>query len=109
MVSTASPVATLTEREIVSVDPNCSTTTAACTTDRVTWGWDIGLGDYTRDTLFIDAQSIAIHGEAPIIEYSFRGLHPGAHTDNMIRTRMDAIRDAYSYPPQRTLSRCSTA
>lgn len=102
MVSDAAPVATLTEREIVSITPLKHDYGSLHNQIRVTWGYDIGLGRFTRDTLFIDAQSVAIHGIAPPAEYTFRGLHSGVHTENVIRIRLNAIRDAYSYPPQRT-------
>jgi hypothetical protein len=102
MVSDAAPMVTLTERELVSIAPLQHDYSSLHNVIRVTWGFDLGIGDFTRDTLFIDAQSVSIHGKAPPIEYSFRGLHSGIHTEVMIRQRLNAIRDAYSYPPQRT-------
>lgn len=106
MVSDASPTAILTEREIKSISPLQHDYSSLHNVIRVTWGFDIGVDRYTRDTLFIDGQSVSIHGKAPLIEYQFRGLHSGIHTENMIRVRLDTVRDAYSYPPQRTSVVC---
>lgn len=100
MISTAAPVATLTERELVAVGDLRHTYSSLHNRIRVTWGYDLGLGSFTRDSLFLDGTSIEIHGAAPVMEYQFRGLHSGSHTDAMIRLRMDAIRDAYAYPPE---------
>lgn len=102
MVSDAAPVATLTEREITKILPLQHDYSSLHNQIRVTWGYDIGVERFTRDSIFIDAQSVDIHGKSPIIEYAFRGLHSGIHTENMIRVRLNAIRDAYSYPPERT-------
>lgn len=102
MISDAAPIAVLTEREVVSVSPLEHDYASLHNQIRVTWGFDIGLNDFTRDTLFQDGDSVSIHGKAPIIAYQFRGLHSGVHTENMIVTRLNAIRDAYTYPPQRT-------
>lgn len=101
MVSDAAFVGTLSERNLVSVGELQHDYKSLHNRIRITWGFDLGLGDYTRDTLFIDGLSISIHGEAPVQEYSFRGLHSGIHTENIIKVRFDTIRDAYSYPPQR--------
>lgn len=106
MVSDATPVGTLTEREIIDHGELQHDFESLHNRIRVTWGYDLGLGKYTRDTLFLDAQSITIHGEAKIIEYTFRGLHSGSHTENMIRLRLDTVRDAYTYPPERLTATC---
>lgn len=102
MVSDAAPVATLSERDVISISPLQHDYDSLHNLITVNWGYDLGLGDFTRETVFIDQISLDIHGEAPPKEYSFRGLHSGTHTEAMIRLRIDAIRDAYSYPPQRT-------
>lgn len=64
---------------------------------RVNWNWD---GEqFTRRNVFIDEDSAAINGEAPTKELSFKGLHGARHTDAIVRVRMDALRDRYTYPP----------
>lgn len=65
---------------------------------RIDWNWNGE--EFTRTTLFIDAVSIGIHGEAPIKTYQFKGLHGSRHTDSVIRKRIDCIRDRYSQPPE---------
>ena len=65
---------------------------------RIDWNWNGE--EFTRSNLFIDNTSIALHGEAPVKTYSFKGLHGARHTDSIIRTRIDAIRDRYSQPPE---------
>lgn len=69
--------------------------------NRIRLDWNFNGTDFTRNTLFIDAASISIHGDAPVKVYRFKGLHGSRHTDAFVRTRIDAIRDRYSQPPQR--------
>jgi len=99
MISSASPTVTLTEREVVSADALEHDYSSLHNRFRVDWSWDGKL--YQRTTVFIDADSIAIHGEAPLLTLGFRGLHGSQQTDATIQTRLDAIRDAYAYPPLR--------
>jgi hypothetical protein len=65
---------------------------------RVNWNHDGE--DYTRSKLFIDGDSVAVYGEAPIKELSFKGLHGSRHTDAIVAKRIDALRDRYTYPPE---------
>lgn len=64
---------------------------------RIDWNWD-GEG-FTRRNEFIDADSVSIHGTAPVKELKFKGLHGARHTDAIVRTRIDALRDRYTHPP----------
>lgn len=68
-------------------------------TVRIDWNWTGE--DYTRTTVFSDADSISIHGSTPIKQLKFKGLHGSRHTDAIIRQRIDALRDRYTHPPQR--------
>lgn len=65
---------------------------------RVNWNWDGE--DFTRSSVYIDADSVDAYGEAPIKELSFKGLHGSRHTDALVRKRIDALRDRYTYPPE---------
>lgn len=67
---------------------------------QIDWNWN---GErFTRTTLFIDANSVAIHGEAPLKKLQFKGLHGSRHTEAIIRKRLDAFRDRYTSPPETT-------
>lgn len=67
---------------------------------QIDWNWN---GErFTRSTLFIDAQSVSTHGSAPLKTLRFKGLHGSRHTEAIIRKRLDAFRDRYTSPPQRT-------
>lgn len=67
---------------------------------QIDWNWN---GDrFTRSTVFIDAQSIATHGAAPLKKLQFKGLHGSRHTEAIIRKRMDSFRDRYTAVPETT-------
>lgn len=101
MISDAAPLVTLTEREVVSAGALEHDYGSLHNQFQIDWAYDNVRREYTRRTAFIDGDSIAIHGEAPILKLAFQGLHGAVHTDAIIQTRLDAIRDAYAYPPQR--------
>jgi len=67
-------------------------------TIRVDWNWNGN--EFTRTTLFIDAQSIATHGEAPVKNLKFKGLRGWRHSDAVIRGQISTFRDRYTSPPQ---------
>lgn len=67
---------------------------------QIDWNWNGE--EFTRSTLFIDAQSIATHGPAPLKKLQFKGLHGSRHTEAIIRKRLDSFRDRYTSPPQLT-------
>lgn len=95
----ASPVMTLTEREIVQLGQLQHDFSAIHNRFRIDWSWN---GErFARSTAFIDGDSVATHGEAPIETYEFRGVVSGRHTDAMVMQALDAIRDRYAEPPQR--------
>lgn len=67
---------------------------------QIDWNWN---GDrFTRSTLFVDAQSIATNGPAPLKKLQFKGLHGSRHTEAIIRKRLDAFRDRYTSVPETT-------
>jgi hypothetical protein len=95
----AAPVMTLTEREIVTLGQLQHDFSSIHNRFRIDWSWN---GErFARSTVFIDGDSVAAHGEAPIETYEFRGVVSGRHTDSMVMQRLDAIRDRYAEPPQR--------
>lgn len=65
---------------------------------RVDWNWSGE--EFTRRNEFVDADSVSIYGTAPVKELKFKGLHGARHTDAIVRTRIDALRDRYTYPPE---------
>lgn len=65
---------------------------------RVDWNWNGE--EFTRRNEFVDADSVSIYGTAPVKELKFKGLHGARHTDAIVRTRIDALRDRYTYPPE---------
>ena len=61
------------------------------------WSW-VG-GQFRRQTIKLDTDSIAKHGQAPIKVYNFRGLASNIATKSVLDQRFDAIRDRFSAPP----------
>ena len=100
IISDASPVMTLTEREIVELSPLEHEFTLLHNNFRIDWAWNPIAEGYERSTGFFDADSIVAHGEAPLQSYEFKGLHSQRATDSTIAVRLDSIRDRYSEPPQ---------
>lgn len=100
VISDASPVLTLTERELVELSSLEHGFTLLHNNFRIDWAWNPITEDFERTTGFFDAESIVIHGETPLLNYEFKGLHSQRATDSTIAVRLDAIRDRYSQPPQ---------
>ncbi len=67
--------------------------------NRVVLNWSWISGEFRRQTIKLDADSIATHGEAPIKIYNFRGLAANIATQSVLTQRFDAIRDRFSAPP----------
>lgn len=65
---------------------------------RVDWNWNGE--DFTRSKLYADATSVAAYGSAPTKTLKFKGLHGSRHTDALVTTRLDALRDRYTWPPE---------
>jgi hypothetical protein len=65
----------------------------------VFWNWNGK--DYTRQTTYVDAASVSVHGRASDMELKFKGLYGGRHTDGLVFKMLDSIRDRYSAPPVR--------
>jgi len=67
----------------------------------VEWNYDYSKEDYTKNSVLIDAESIAIHGEATKKTVKLRGAHTGAIADKSIFGYFDQVRDRFSGPPLR--------
>ena len=67
---------------------------------QIDWNWNGE--EFTRTTVFIDADSVETHGQAPLKKLQFKGLHGSRHTEAIIRKRLDSFRDRYTSPPQLT-------
>ncbi|WP_444926791.1 hypothetical protein ACJJI4_01340 [Microbulbifer sp. TRSA002] len=68
----------------------------------VEWSWfeQPGFdGKYLRTNHVLDADSIAVHGEAKQHTLAFRGLHNSRHTYTTIKNTFDALRDRCAGPP----------
>lgn len=100
IISDASPSFTLTEREIIDLSDLEHDYTSLHNDFRINWAFEPLANDFLRTTGFYDAESIEIHGRAPLLTYDFHGLHSQRATDSTIALRLDSIRDAYSQPPQ---------
>jgi hypothetical protein len=100
VISDASPVVTLTKRELISLSDLEHEYTLIHNDFRVNWAWNALTESYERSTGFFDTYSISAHGKAPLETYDFLGLHSQRTTDSTIAVRLDSIRDRYSEPPQ---------
>jgi hypothetical protein len=100
VISDASPSFTLTEREIIDLSDLEHDYTSLHNDFRINWAFEPLANDFLRTTGFYDAESIEIHGRAPLLTFDFHGLHSQRATDSTIALRLDSIRDAYSQPPQ---------
>ncbi len=67
--------------------------------NRIVLNWSWIAGEFRRQTIKLDTDSIAKHGEAPIKVYNFRGLSSNIATQSVLTQRFDAIRDRFSAPP----------
>ncbi len=67
--------------------------------NRVVLNWSWISGSFRRQTIKLDTDSIAKHGQAPIKVYNFRGLAANIATQSVLDQRFDAIRDRFSAPP----------
>ncbi|GAA5446206.1 hypothetical protein Misp06_04415 [Microbulbifer sp. NBRC 101763] len=68
----------------------------------VQWSWfeQPGFdGKFLRSNNLIDADSVAVHGEAKQHSLKFRGLHNSRHTYTTIKNTFDALRDRFAGPP----------
>lgn len=66
---------------------------------RVEWNWVDAKEVFTKQSIFIDADSIATHGIADTKDFKFSAVHTGLHTDEDLFTYFDVLRDRYSGPP----------
>lgn len=67
--------------------------------NRIVLNWSWVDGEFRKQTIKLDTDSIAKHGQAPIKVYNFRGLASNLATDSVLDQRFDAIRDRFSAPP----------
>ena len=67
--------------------------------NRVIINWSYFLEQFWRQTVYIDATSIAAQKQESTKVYSFKGLASNRATDQILRQRFDAIRDRFSSPP----------
>jgi len=65
----------------------------------IEWNYNFNKDDFTKNSILIDAESLAIHQEAPKKTFKFRGVHTGKHTDEDILNHFDSMRDRFSGPP----------
>lgn len=65
----------------------------------VNWSWNGS--EFRRATAYVDTQSRAVHGRAPTLSLSFKGLYGGRHTDGIIFQMLDMLRDRFAGPPLR--------
>ena len=54
---------------------------------------------FTKQSIFIDQNSINKHGSADTKSFKFKAVHTGLHTDEDLFTYFDVLRDRYSGPP----------
>lgn len=68
---------------------------------KIQWNYDWINGEFTRDTLLVDTDSITKHdvNSAQILEC--RGLHGSRHTQAVLATMFDRMRDRFAGPPVR--------
>ena len=66
---------------------------------RLKWNWVDVKGEFTKESIYIDSDSITKHGVADTKEFEFHTVHTGVHTDEDLLTYFDVLRDRYSGPP----------
>lgn len=66
---------------------------------RVKWNWVDSKEVFTKDSVFIDQDSIDKHGTADTKEFKFKTVYTGLHTDEDLFTYFDVLRSRYSGPP----------
>lgn len=101
VISTASPVFTLTENEIVSMSELEHDLDSMHNIFLIDWGYDEVRDDFIRNTLFLDEESIIVHDKSPVQKYEFYGLHSQRATDSTVAKKLDAVRDRFAEPPLR--------
>lgn len=101
IISQASGVVTLTEKNIVSMSELEHDFDSMHNYIQVLWAYDEIQDDFIRRTGFIDTESIDKHGRSERLDYAFRGLHGQAAGEITLAKVIDSLRDAYSEPPQR--------
>jgi len=72
----------------------------------IKWNWLDSKEKYTRRNVLIDDDSIAVHGLATPLKFSFRGLNGSRHSTETLGERFDSFRDRYTGPPLRISVTC---
>lgn len=67
--------------------------------NRVVLNWSWVLGKFRRQTIKVDANSIAKFGEAPLKVLGFKGLSSNRATQSLLNQIFQSIRDRKSAPP----------
>ncbi len=97
LISTASPLATYAEGDVISHGAMKHNLRRVINRLLINWNWN---GErYTRANLFINSTSITEHGPAPVREISLKGLHVSRHSLNTLRRIFDSVVDRYGAPP----------
>lgn len=73
---------------------------------QIEWNYVPSQERFTRTTILADAKSYGTHGKAEPYKLSFRGLHGSRHSNTILNTRFESIRDRYTGPPLRLTVKC---
>jgi hypothetical protein len=101
LLAGASYVAMLDETNIVSYGALMHDFTSLHNIIQIKWNFEPIENRTTRTSVFIDNDSITVHGESDILNLVFDGLHGSRHSTAMLAQRFDSIRDRYTGPPLR--------
>lgn len=63
------------------------------------WNWEDGKDEFTRHSLLVDNDSIALYGASDAIDLNFRGLHGSRHTSRTILLMFERLRSRFSGEP----------
>lgn len=92
---------------VLTIDPSNAVVASGITHDMeavhnrfsVLWSYDADQKKFRRETLFIDADSFSVHGQAGVYRVEFKGLTSSRHTDAVILGILNMIRERYAGPP----------
>ncbi|MCO1336777.1 hypothetical protein MO867_20835, partial [Microbulbifer sp. OS29] len=104
VLADAGTVAAISDDDVVSLGELKYDLAGVRNVFSIQWSWfeQPGFdGKFLRSNNLIDADSIAVHGEAKQHSLKFRGLHNSRHTYTTIKNTFDALRDRFAGPPLR--------
>lgn len=92
---------------VLTIDPSNAVVASGITHDMeavhnrfsVLWSYDADQRKFRRETLFVDADSFSVHGQAGVFRVEFKGLTSSRHTDAVILGILNMIRERYAGPP----------